>query len=143
MVGSMTIPRRRAISALAFLPIILNTAAASSLDAPLINLGIRFEQLAASLDSTEFSEKNIEEFDAIIKSMIGIPARTIDGLLVKAKAASWALFGDVDPDVNGTLPDQMAMGIVRDLILMRAPNLYCPGAMANLVASCTQSEVGC
>jgi hypothetical protein len=44
------------------------------------------------------------------------PAQTIDGLRVKARAACWALLGDLDDGDPSTMDKRIALSIVRDLI---------------------------
>jgi hypothetical protein len=56
------------------------------------------------------------------------------GLCVKARAACWALLGDLDPSNQPSTDKRMGLSIIRDLIRVHAPHLEQPGALKQLVA---------
>jgi hypothetical protein len=55
---------------------------------------------------------------------------------VKARAACWALLGDLDPAGQSTTDKRMALSLVRDLIRLYDPGLERPGALEKLVSDC-------
>ncbi len=61
------------------------------------------------------------------------PATTIHGLRVKARAACWALLGELEWDDQLTTEKKMALSIVRDLIRLYDPDLERDGPLKDLV----------
>jgi hypothetical protein len=57
----------------------------------------------------------------------------MEGLCVKARAACWALLGDLNDPAGATTDERMALSIVRDLIRLYHPALEQPGASQQLV----------
>jgi hypothetical protein len=107
-------------------------------DAGLVSLGRQFDALAAEVDHSiehapDINMDTLEKFSQITAEILTIQAKTIDGLNVKARAACWALLGDLDPTENMTLDRSMALSIVRDLICLHNPSLERPGALKDLV----------
>ena len=76
----------------------------------------------------------LDQFSHITAEILTIQAKTIEGLSVKARAACWALLGDLDPTDNMTLDRSMALSIVRDLIRLHDPSLEHPGELKKLVS---------
>lgn len=117
---------------------------ASSADTSIIELGYEFNSLAAQIDHAietglDVSMDVLEQFSRVGAEILTIQAKTIDGLRVKARAACWALLGDLDPAEDATLDKSMALSIVRDLIRLHDPNLEHPGALKALVEDATKS----
>ena len=81
----------------------------------------------------------LEKLGRVGAEILAIQAKTIDGLRVKARAACWALLGDLDPAEDATIDKSMALSIVRDLIRLHDPNLEHPGALKALVEDATKS----
>lgn len=131
--------RRTLLAGLATVPVAqFATERMTTDDAKLIALGGKFDILAAEIDHSIESGSDItidalEQFSQIGAEILTIQAKTIDGLRVKARAACWALLGDLDPSDNMTLDRSMALSIVRDLIRLHDPSLEHPGALKKLV----------
>lgn len=95
-------------------------------DATLIALGDKFNHLTATWDDlarrTNDTYENvdiiglIETIDPIEKAIVATPAKTIEGLLVKARAANWSREGRINPELEQSTDQKMAWSIVRDLI---------------------------
>jgi hypothetical protein len=136
-----SISRRVALGSLATSPLLaiaMPAAAASSADAHLLALGRDHEVAAAQLDfaiehGTDVAWNDLEKLGRVGAEILTIQAKTIDGLRVKARAACWALLGDLDPIDNMTLDKSMALSIVRDLIRLHDPSLEHSGALKKLV----------
>jgi hypothetical protein len=93
---------------------------------------------AAQLDfaiehGTDVAWDVLEKLGRVGAEILTIQAKTIDGLRVKARAACWALLGDLDSVDDSTLDKSMALSIVRDLIRLHDPSLEHPGALRKLV----------
>jgi hypothetical protein len=139
------ISRRAAFCSLAVSPLLataLPRATASSADAQLLALGRKFDTLAAEIDHSiehapDINMDALEKFSHVTAEILTIQAKTIEGLSVKARAACWALLGDLDPIDDSTLDKSMALSIVRDLIRLQHPHLEHPGAMRKLVEGAT------
>jgi hypothetical protein len=71
-------------------------------DAELIDLGRQFEEIAAALDGDN-AEAALDRLAVIEPTIVAMPAATIEGILVKARAACWTLSGDLNP--NGPTTD--------------------------------------
>jgi hypothetical protein len=95
-------------------------------DKKLISLGLRFNSLTRTWDDVAIkTHHSYNNFDiiALIEAIIPIEAdivstqaKTIDGLLVKARAANWSREGCINPEHEGSTDQKMAWSIVRDLI---------------------------
>jgi hypothetical protein len=104
----------------------VGAAAHSSLDAELISLGRQF-QAAWAVEQAGFSrEVDDETANALVKPCTDlahcierIPARTVDGLLVKAMAVNWCHCGEFD-EFGQTTDEPLAAGITKDLLVLAA-----------------------
>jgi hypothetical protein len=123
--------RRALMTALACTPVISNAAICQPLpspDAELIALGDQFSHLTHTWDKlaiqTDHTYANvdiiglIETINPIEAAIVATPAKTIDGLLVKARAANWSREGHIYPEIEETTDKKMAWSIVRDLIYL-------------------------
>lgn len=62
------------------------------------------------------AEAAVEASAAVVHRIEKVPARTLDGLLVKARAVSWCLCGEAfTPDEGASTDLQLAHAIVEDL----------------------------
>lgn len=97
-----------------------------SQDAELIALGHQFDHLTKIWDElarrTNHTYDNvdiiglIETLDPIEAAIVATRAKTIEGLLVKARAANWSREGRIHPETESSTDKKMAWSIVRDLI---------------------------
>lgn len=108
------------------------TAATPVADVALVVLGQELERREAAfqaaletphrdLDST--IDAHCESVGEIAQEIVATPAKTLAGLMVKAKALAWCLGEESIEDVleeQGTTDDQLAYSIVRDLLRMAA-----------------------
>lgn len=104
----------------------------------LIAMGRRFEALAKKIDDEIEGRLDIEmsmldEFGRVEAEIVSTSASTLEELCVKARAACWALLGDVEPGNYSTMDKRMAFSIVRDLVRLTDPSLLQPGALQRLV----------
>jgi len=135
--------RRALLAGLAIVPLAqLSAEAMAKDDAKLIILGRKLDILAAEIDHSiergpDIAFDALEQFSRITAEILTIQAKTIEGLSVKARAACWALLGDLDPVDNSSLDKSMALSIVRDLIRLQHPHLEHPGALRKLVEDAT------
>ena len=138
--------RRTVVGTLVIAPVLATAAHAqetSSYDAELIALGHQFDEVAAQIDHA-IDGKSELKMDALNKLRIldtkitSAQAKTIEGLRVKARAACWALLGDLDAEGQSSTDERMALSIVRDLIRLYEPQLEHPGALKQLVADLGQ-----
>ena len=133
--------RRATLGSLAASPLFVATkpvVAVSSADAHLLTLGRDFDTVAAKLDHAiaagiDFDDGLLEQLGRLDVEIINMQASTLEGLCVKARAACWALLGDLDDFGNTTTDRRMALSIVRDLIRLYDPGLERPGALKQLV----------
>ena len=70
-----------------------------------------------------------ERAEVLTKALVVCSQRWIKSLCVKARAACWALLGDLDPMDEPTTDKRMALSIVRDLIRLHDPDLEHAGAL--------------
>jgi hypothetical protein len=133
--------RRAALGSLAATPLLataaMSAATTSSADAHLLALGQTFDRAAAEIDQrtehgSDLPWDLLKQLDCV-DEIVATPATSIEGLCVKARAACWALLGDLDPDDNMTVDRKMALSIFRDLICLHDPSLEHPGALKKLV----------
>ena len=126
---------RRSLAGGALLAL-LGTAAASAApgapphpDAALLRLGAELdaawlhqEAAAKSMSDDEF-EAMMDAGGVLVDRIEHLPARTLEGLLVKARAISWCNSGEeIDPDrfspyPSATTDARLAASIVRDLLV--------------------------
>jgi hypothetical protein len=104
--------------------------AAPAADPELLALGRQFDAVAARLDHGDSAWETLEGFGRIYDEIVATPARTIEGLFVKARVECWGLLGDLDA---GQSNGNMALSIIRDLIRLHDPRLERPGAIKRLV----------
>lgn len=107
-------------------------------DAELLSLGAKFDDITEELDSavargTDISEKVLGDLGLVEARIIGTSASTVEGLRVKARAACWALLGDLQSGDQSTTDKRMALSIVRDLIRLYDPGRERPGALQRLL----------
>jgi hypothetical protein len=134
--------RRTVIVSLVFAPAITTATLAKKMlsdDAELIALGHQFDDVAAQIDHAIDGKSDLK-VDALNKLRIldtkitSAQAKTVDGLRVKARAACWALLGDLDAEGQSSTNERMSLSIVRDLIRLHDAQLEHPGALKQLVA---------
>jgi hypothetical protein len=131
--------RRSLIGSLASSPLLASPGISSAQpDSRLRVLGHQFLMAAAEIDRaveglSDLTQETMDTFDRIEAQIIATPATTIEGLRVKARAACWALLGDLDSGDQSSTDKSMARSIVRDLIRMYDPDLERPGALKKLV----------
>ena len=106
-------------------------------DVELIALGREFEKTAAALDDAiehkrDVTDELLQTLGLIESKILSVPAKSIEGFRVKARAACWARLGDLDPTGETTTDKRMGLSIVRDLIRLWDPRLERPGALAQL-----------
>ncbi len=119
------------MAALACTPVVSSAAICEQLpspDAELIALGDRFNHLTDTWDElarqTNHTYENvdiiglIETIDPIEVAIVATRAKTIEGLLVKARAANWSREGHINPEKEECTDQKMAWSIVRDLIYL-------------------------
>ena len=104
-------------------------------DNELLALGARFDELSRALDEdARTSDVTLAEFEEVIEAILKEEAASMQGLVVKARAACWALLGDLEVPKEGTLDQRIGVSLIRDLIRLYKPALEDPGALARLVA---------
>jgi hypothetical protein len=130
---SRDLTRRAAVAAIAAgAPALATASPGQHPDAELIDLGRQFDEITAALDGDN-AEGALDRLAAIEPAIVSMPATTAEGMCVKARAACWALIGDLDP--NGSTTDvRMARSIVRDLIRLYDPDRERPNAIRDLLA---------
>jgi hypothetical protein len=130
-------PTRRAVvagvaGAPALLPAVVS--AGEPPDARLIELGRRFQTIVQGLEDCEWSDDSLlDNLDAVEDEILRIHATTMEGLFVKARAACWALLGDLDFPAKSTTNARMSLSIIRDLVRFFDPTLEKPGALRKLL----------
>jgi hypothetical protein len=134
----LVLSRRRFGAILALLPVTVSVK--DDADETLFSLGQTFERLAREVDSAiagecDMSEVTLCTLGETADTIAATPARTSVGLRVKARAACWALLGDLEIPVQGALDQTMARSIVRDLIRSFDPQLENPGAIRRLITA--------
>jgi hypothetical protein len=94
-------------------------AVLNSPDAELIALGRQLDSIPAALDrASEYDEAMVllEQIDILSNAIVTTPAKTLQGLYVKARATAWALQDDPDPMKESSINNRVAASIVRDLL---------------------------
>jgi hypothetical protein len=71
---------------------------------------------------------------AIIEALIPIPAKTIDGVRVKARVVCDGLLGDLNAKTWPEGQNPLPLSIVRDLIRIYDPDRERPNAVRDLLA---------
>jgi hypothetical protein len=112
-----------------------------NVDGELIRMGQEFSEVTRQIDDaidqrSELTHEVLERLDRLDSEIVATPAHTVAGLRVKARAACWALLGDIDPCRELTTDKRMALSIVLDLIRIYEPQLEQPGALMKLVEDC-------
>jgi hypothetical protein len=128
-----------ALAASSVMPTATGAEESSAVDTRLVDLGRQFDALEKYIDDpcgdgSQLTEEFFTKFHQIQADILSTPAKTIDGYRVKARAACWALLGDIDPDTGSSTDQRMALSIVRDLIQQYDPELEKPGALKELVS---------
>ena len=131
--------RRAIMASLAIVPAFSTSVAFAKpapYDAELISLGRQFDAIAAAIDDVIEGRgkltNEIEMLGSIETAITATPAKTMEGLCVKARAACWALLGDLELTEESTLDRRMGLSIVRDLIRLHAPKLEQQNALKGL-----------
>lgn len=150
------ISRRGFTSGLIATPITSTATTASeahSADDTLIALGREFGAISRALDDATSQKPPkigyeqrphlslLDDLQSRLGSLetaiLAEDARTTADLLVKARVASWARLGDLDPTGEATMDQRMSLSVVRDLIRLHDPSLEKPGALEQLVQEMT------
>jgi hypothetical protein len=143
---SPTVSRRTVVATLALAPMLsvseINTGK-NTKNEELIALGEELNSVTAAIDAAIEEASSppavmttlLERLGHLEAAIVATPARTMEGFFVKARAASWALLGDLDPAGAKTIDQRMALSIIRDLIQLYDPRLERPGALAQLAES--------
>ena len=134
--------RRAVVRTLVVAPMIPMAAFSEELhsdDAELMALGRQFDDVAAKIDQaidhkSDLTMDTLNQLGMIEGEILSAQAKTVEGLRVKARAACWALLGDLDATSQASTDKRMALSIVRDLIRLYDPQLEHPGALKQLVA---------
>ena len=123
--------RREVVSGIAASPTIAiaRFTSQASLDATLISLGVQFDEIVAALDCAIEQGDHVNalntllpRFDVVEAAILATQAKTIRGLQIKARAAHWALLGDLELAAQTTTDQRMSLSIVRDLIALDVGN---------------------
>ena len=95
-------------------------------DTELIALGVQFNELTRTwvhlARQTNHTYENVDivgligAINPIEAAIVARRAKTIEGLLVKARAANWSREGRVCPEAEESTDKKMAWSIVRDLL---------------------------
>ena len=142
MHDAFKLSRRAVVGSLFVAPIIPTAAFSEELhsdDAELIALGRQFDDVAAKIDQAidhklDLTMDTLNQLGMIEGEILSAQSKTVEGLRVKARAACWALLGDLDATSQASTDKRMALSIVRDLIRLYDPQLEHPGALKQLVA---------
>ena len=102
--------RRAIVGALASSSVISSGAKVAAFglaDAKLIDLGHQFDRLAKQMDGSceafdRLNDEYFAELDRVEAEILSTPAQSFEGYRVKARAACWALLGDIDPQTGST-----------------------------------------
>ena len=147
MTKTTNLSRRHVVMGIAISPILAPEtikAEISSADVELINLGRKFDEVAAQIDhaisdpARDVTDELLDRLRRVEAEILVMQSQTVEGLRVKARAACWALLGDLDPSSGSTTDKRMALSVVRDLIRLYDSNLEHPGAHRKLVAEVEQ-----
>ena len=131
---SRKLSRRAAVATIAAAAPVVARAATTCADAELIELGRQFNEIIAAIDrDCCLSDQFFNRLAVVEPAIVNTPATSIEGLRVKARAACWALLGDLDPTGEDSTNRRMALSIVRDLIRLYDPQLEHPDALKKLV----------
>jgi hypothetical protein len=114
--------RRDVVSGLAVAPALsVSTAVAGPnlVDVELVVLGRQLDSVPAALDGASDHDEAmvlLDRIETITAAMVSTPAKTLNGLYIKARATAWALQDDLDPTKELSINDRLAASIVRDLL---------------------------
>lgn len=92
---------------------------ANSPDAQLIALGRELEAIPKALERACEHDQAIailDRIDTLTAAIVAMPAKSLNGLYVKARATSWALSGDFDPSTETSNDMRVVVSLLRDLI---------------------------
>src|ERR1700676_184420 len=118
------VSRRTLLMALSCAPGVSNIAIRQRVNSPdteLIALGAQFDCLAQTWDHIERQSNHtyetfivglIEAINPIEAAIVASRAKTIEGLLVKARAANWSREGHIYPEEEISTDERMAWSIV-------------------------------
>ena len=130
MNANAMLSRRSVLGSFAVSPVLASTgvsAEAPCADAELVALGRQLDSIPAALDrASEHDEAMalLEKIDTLSAAIVATPAKTLQGLYVKAHATAWALrgdfAGDFDPMDESSNNDRVAASLVRDLLELGA-----------------------
>src|SRR5262245_14027470 len=83
--------------------------AAHSPDTNLATLGQEFDRIARFLDDNDWRDPDyLARLAEVESAILMTQATTMEGLGIKARAACWALLGDIDPMSGETTDRRMA-----------------------------------
>jgi hypothetical protein len=112
---SRDLTRRAAVAAIAAGVPTLAAAAPGHPDAELIELGRQFDEITAALDREIDGGTELGALDRLVvvePAIVAMPATTIEGMRVKARAACWAMLGDFEVLDGPTTDVRMAAPIL-------------------------------
>ena len=108
-------------------------AAPTVADAELIQLGRQFDEIITALDGDN-AEGALGQLAVIEPAIVAMPATTIEGMRVKARAARWAMGGDFEELAGPSTDGRMGRSIILDLIRLYDPDRERPNAVRDLLA---------
>jgi hypothetical protein len=125
MGNTANLSRRAFVGGITLAPNLLGTKVSTPDDA-LVRLGCEFDRLTQIWDDWAYQTKNtyenvdilglIAKLDPIEAAIVSKRANTLDGLMVKARAANWSCQGRISPEKEASTDKRMAWSIVRDLL---------------------------
>jgi hypothetical protein len=124
MHSNSKVSRRTLISVLTVAPTLSTGATAGPMDAELIRLERELEATGTALNrASQHNEAMVllDRIETLSAAIVAIPAKSLDGLRIKARATAWALENDcdsLDPMKESTINGRLAASIVRDLLFM-------------------------
>jgi hypothetical protein len=120
--------RRAVVSGLTIAPAVSSSALGAEMNSPdaeLIALGRQLASISPALDRASEHDEAIallDRMESLTSTIVATPAKTLQGLYVKARATAWALLegNDFDPTKEASMNDKVAASIVRDLLHLSA-----------------------
>jgi hypothetical protein len=123
MAGNRAVSRRAFVVGAAVTPVAAVTstirAETNSPDAELIALGDELDSIPAALDCAGEHGQAIallNRIDTLTAKIVAMPATSLDGLYVKARATSWGLISDYDPCAEISNDMRIVVSLLRDLM---------------------------
>jgi hypothetical protein len=104
------------------------------MDAELIELGRQYDEAAAAIKRNPRDDELWDLQLTIIEAIIPVPAKTIDGVRVKARVVCDGLLGDLDEKTWPKGQNPLPLSIVRDLIRLYDADRERPNAVRDLLA---------